>query len=80
MARAARAAGGCWVGARARVSGSWAQAQAGGSGARGVRGRALGARPGRAGWPRAVHSVHSACFLARFDSVFFLSQIFGHCS
>ena len=55
------------------MSGSWAQAQAGGNGAR-------GARPGRAGWPWAVHSVHSACFLARFDSVFFLSQIFGHCS
>ena len=30
--------------------------------ARGRAGWALGARPGRAGWPWAVHSVHSACF------------------
>ena len=31
--------------------------------------RALGAQA------KAVHSVHLACFLARFDSVLFLSQI-----
>ena len=74
-ASVARAAGGRWVGVCVRASGSWARAQAGGSGARGTRGRALGARqgagheawalgvpPGRAGWPRAVHSVHLACF------------------
>ena len=30
--------------------------------ARGRPGWALGARPGRAGWPWAVHLVHSACF------------------
>ena len=29
---------------------------------RGRAGWALGARPGRAGWPWVVHSVHSACF------------------
>ena len=39
-----------------------------GAGSRGATGRsrraawALGARPGRAAWLRAVHSVHSACF------------------
>ena len=56
QAGVARAADGRWVGAR------------------GARGRArrqtrarvgqswLGARPGRAGWPWAVHSVHLACF------------------
>ena len=30
--------------------------------ARGRAGWALGAPPGRAGWPWAVHSVHSTCF------------------
>ena len=34
--------------------------------------RGLGA--GRAGWPWAVHSVHSAYFSIRFDSVLFMSQ------
>ena len=49
--------------ARARASGSWAQAQAGG--------RALGALPGRLGWPWEEHSMHSAHFrsvLTRFFS------------
>ena len=32
------------------------------AGARGVRGTALGARPGRAAGLWAVHLVHSACF------------------
>ena len=45
------------------VRGSWAQAQAGG--------RALGARPGRLGWPWAVHSVHSAHFRSVLTRFFF---------
>ena len=66
--------------------GSWAQAQAGGSGARGASGRALGARQG-VGRAALARGLAKGCalgalslFLARFDSVFFLSQIFGHCS
>ena len=60
--------------ARAGASGSWAQAQARGK-ALGARqagaGRAGRVRPGRLGWPWAVHSVHSAHFrsvLTRFFS------------
>ena len=60
---------GRWAAAGARTAGSGVR------GAWGVRSRgaawALGARPGRAGWPRAVHSVHSAHFrsvLTRFFS------------
>ena len=43
--------------------------------ARPARGRALGARPSQ-GYAFGALGL----FLARFDSVFFLSQIFGHCS
>ena len=48
--------------------------------ARGARGaRCLGA--GRAGWPWAVHSVHSACFWPGSTRYFPESKIFfGHCS
>ena len=42
---------------------------------------------GRAGWAAWARGLAKGCalgalglFLARFDSVFFLSQIFGHCS
>ena len=59
---------------RVGVRGSWAQAQAGGR-ALGARqagaGRMGPSRPGRLGWPWAVHSVHSAYFrsvLTRFFS------------
>ena len=91
-ASVARAAGGRWVGARARASGSWAQAQVGGNrrgraegaGQSWLGGRrtawALGARPGRAGWPWAVHSVHSACFWPSSTGYFPESNFFGHCS
>ena len=49
--------------------------------ARGARpagrlGRAAGRAAGPAGCALGAHSL----FLARFDSVFFRSQIFGHCS
>ena len=61
--------------AGAQVRGTGAQADV-----RGARAHALGARGGR----RAA--VGQGCalgvlslFLSRFDSVFFLSQIFGHC-
>ena len=56
-ARGARLAGGrqALAGARTRRQ-AWLARQVG-AGARG-----LGARPGRAGWPWDVHSVHSACF------------------
>ena len=54
---------------------------AGGSGTQGSRhgrGRraawALGARPGRVGWPWAVHSVHSAYFRSFLTRFFFLSH------
>ena len=58
--------------ARARqASSSWAQAQAGGSGARGVLQRAAWAHE----LAKTVHSVHSAWFSTWFfDSVFFLSH------
>ena len=81
-ASVARAAGGRWVGARARASGSWVQAQAGDSGARGARGWALGARQGagRAGWPWAVHSVHSTYFRSVFRLSIFPESLNEHCS
>ena len=65
-------------GARAaRACGRWARG-AGGSGTQGARherGRrtawALGARPGRVGWPCAVHSVHSTYFRSVLTRFFF---------
>ena len=58
-------------------AGRWLGAQ----GARGARrrgaghaGGTLGARPGRAAWPWAVHSVHSAHFRSVLTRFFFLSQ------
>ena len=56
---------------RRRVAGRWARGRAlgarqgaGRAAGRWARGRALGAQQGagRTGWPRAVHSVHLACF------------------
>ena len=41
---------------------------------------ALGMRPGRAGWPWAVHSVHSAYFWPGSTRYFPESKFFGHCS
>ena len=71
------------AGARARASGSWAQAQAGGR-ALGARqagaGRAGHARPGRLGWPWAVHSVHSAHFRSVLTRFFFAESPNEHCS
>ena len=59
--------------------GCWAR-EAGGSGARGrLTAWALGVRPGvLVGQGCALGAL--GLFLARFDSVLFLSQIFGHCS
>ena len=58
-----------------------------GSSARGARqeqhgraARALGARPGRAAGPVGSALGALSLFLAQFDSVFFRSLIFGHCS
>ena len=60
-----------------------------GSGKQGARGRgaawALGSRPGRAGWPRAMHLVHSACFWPDLvpESNFwtlFANSVHEHCS
>ena len=66
-ARAERAGGRAeWAARRAGV-GSSGRAGAQASGGRAVQGR-QGA--GLAAWPWAVHSVHSACFWTRFDSVF----------
>ena len=79
-ASVARASGGRWVGALARASGSWAQAQAGGSGTRGARSRALGARQG-AGHVAWTSGLALGCalgalglFSIRFDSILFLSR------
>ena len=59
----ARPAGGRPVGRQARRAAGPRGAGAGAAGrAAERRGRAGWARPGRAGWPKAVHSVHSACF------------------
>ena len=59
---------------RVGVRGSWAQAQEGGR-ALGARqagaGRTGRARPGRLGWPWAVHSVHSAHFRSVLTRFFF---------
>ena len=66
------------VGARRRALGLLALARRRTQGrgrARQARGRALGARPSQ-GYAFGALGL----FLARFDSVFFLSQIFGHCS
>ena len=67
--------------ARAGGAGRAAQALACGTGAQRVA-WALGARPGR--WARGLAKGCAlgalSLFLTRFDSVFFLSQIFGHCS
>ena len=62
----ARQAGGTGT----RQAGAWGAGELGrgrGRGRReaagmGARGAGLVGRPGRSGWPRAVHSVHSACF------------------
>ena len=52
-----------------------------GRSARGTRGRQAGARAaGRAAGPAGCALGARNLFLARFDSVFFRSQIFGHCS
>ena len=70
---------GRWA-ARARARGALERAAAGGASVRGRAGRAqqgrwaLGARPGRLGWPWAVHSVHSAHFRSVLTRFFFLSQ------
>ena len=63
---------------RQRARGRAEQAAAGGAqalGARRARGRraawALGTRPGHAGWPWAVHSVHSAHFRSVLTRFFF---------
>ena len=42
--------------------------------------RELGARPGRAAGPAGSALCALSLFLARFDSIFFQSLIFGHCS
>ena len=73
-----------------RCAGSAGQESAvGGARAVGVRrrGRARQARglgAGRAAWARGLAKDCAlgalSLFFARFDSVFFLSQIFGHCS
>ena len=63
--RGAGRAGGA-LGEQAAGSGARQGARAAGSGVRGARGvrsrGAAGALPGRAAWPWAVHSVHSAYF------------------
>ena len=41
---------------------------------------ALGARPGRLGWPWAVHSVHSAHFRSVLTRFFFPESPNEHCS
>ena len=52
-----------------------------GRSARGARDRQAGARAaGRAAGPAGYALGVRNLFLARFDSVFFRSQIFGHCS
>ena len=65
-------------GSRRGRAGRWAWARGAlgvgalGVGARGARpGRGLGARPGRLGWPWAVHSVHSAHFRSVLTRFFF---------
>ena len=66
-------------GARRRAAGAWARAREGerqlgaGAGGRQGAGRAGHARPGRLGWPWAVHSVHSAHFRSVLTRFFFLS-------
>ena len=42
--------------------------------------RAAWALPGRAGWPWAVHSVHSACFWPGSTRYFLESNFFEHYS
>ena len=80
----ARSAGGRASGrrcgrARARA-GSGMAGRAGAQAGRSRRGRAgrwawaLGARPGRLGWPWAVHSVHWAHFRSVLTRYFFLSH------
>ena len=55
-----------------------------GAGERGGGAASRGLGPGRAAWVRGLAKGCAlgalGLFLARFDSVFFLSQIFGHCS
>ena len=57
--------------------GSRAHRQAGGQGARGAQ---QGHAARRAAGPASCALGALGLFLARFDSVLFLSQIFGHCS
>ena len=68
------------AGSRRQVRGARSGRRAGGVQARGAR----QAGAGRTAWARglALGCALGALglFLARFDSVFFLSQIFGHCS
>ena len=82
--RGARACGARGHAGRAGVRGARAwQERAGrarhaGWGARGRQARAHAA--GRAAGPAGCALGARNLFLARFDSVFFQSQIFGHCS
>ena len=72
--------------AGAHVAGEWAA----GAGARGARGAGLAGRQARglgAGGTALARGLATGCalgaldlFSTRFDSIFFLSQIFGHCS
>ena len=66
----------CGAGGSRRAGPAAGRAQA--LGARRASGRraawALGTRPGRAGWPWAVHSVHSAHFRSVLTRFFFLSH------
>ena len=77
----------CWGAQGGRRTGAEGRARAGerqlGAGAGGLQGavRAAGrrwacgaARPGRLGWPWAVHSVHSAHFRSVLTRFFFLSH------
>ena len=55
-------------------------ARARGRQARGARWARQGARPGRDAGPVGCALGALSLFLARFDSVRFLSRFFGHCS
>ena len=72
----ARAGSGTAGRAGAQAAGRQARARQGaaGLGARPCTAWALGARPGRLGWPWAVHSVHSAHFRSVLTRFFFLSH------
>ena len=75
---ACRASGAAGVGGRG--------AQARGALARGARARGRRAQRARAAWALGARAGQGCAlgalglFFARFDSIFFQSQIFGHCS